>query len=177
HLDLPTVDGDRARLDAVELAPFRALIGAGVPAIMTAHVAFPAIAPGVPATLSPEALTGLLRGELGFDGVIVTDYMDMDAIVKHFGAGEAAVASVVAGADLVLLGPDLATQREVHQALREAVRSGRLSEDRVRDAVRRTEALASSFRPRLDGPAPDYATHRALAEEVARSAATLLWND
>jgi len=177
HLDLPTVDGDRARLDAVELPPFEAMIAAGVPAIMTAHVAFPAIAPGVPATLSAEALTGLLRGELGFDGVIVTDYMDMDAIVDHFGAGEAAVLSVMAGADLVLLGPDLDTQREVHAALVEALQTGRLSEERVRDAVRRTEALALRYRPRFDGPAPDYAAHRTLAEEVARAAATLLWND
>ena len=177
HLELPTVDGDRARLDAVELAPFKALIAAGVPAVMTAHVAFPAIAPGLPATLSHEALTGLLRDELGFDGVIVTDYMDMDAIVTHFGAGDAAVLSVVAGADLVLLGPDLDTQREVHQALIQALRDGRLSEERVRDAVRRTEALALRYRPRLDDPAPDYAAHRALAQTVARAAATLLFND
>lgn len=177
HLELPTVDGDRARLESVELAPFRALIEAGVPAIMTAHVAFPAIDPALPATLSPAALTGLLREELGFDGLIVTDYMDMDAIVDNFGAGEAAVLSVLAGADLVLLGPDLDTQREVHTALLEALRDGRLSEERVRTAVARSRALAVEHPPRLDAPVPDYAAHRDLARTVGERGATLLWND
>lgn len=177
HLELPVVDGDRARLDAVELPPFQAMINAGAPAIMTAHVAFPAIDPTLPATFSVAALTGLLRGELGFDGMIVTDYMDMDAIVKNFGAGEAAVMSVLAGADLVLLGPDLDKQREVHAALTDALNSGRLSETRVRDAVARSSAVAAAYRPRLDAETPDYAAHRALAREVAERGATLLWND
>ncbi|HZJ10575.1 MAG TPA: glycoside hydrolase family 3 N-terminal domain-containing protein [Trueperaceae bacterium] len=177
HLALPVVDGDRARLDAVELPPFEAMIEAGVPAIMTAHVAFPAIDPDLPATLSSAALTGLLRGELGFDGMIVTDYMDMDAIAKSYGAGEAAVLSVLAGADLVLLGPDLDTQRQVYAALKEAVRSGRLSEERVRGAVAASQAVASTYRPRLDAAPPDYAAHRELARTVAETGATLLSND
>src|SRR5690606_4892232 len=177
HLSLPTVEGDRARLDAVELPPFEALIAAGVPAIMTAHVAFPAIAPELPATLSKAALTGLLREELGFDDLIVTDYMDMDAIVKNFGAGEAAVLSVVAGADLVLLGPDFDTQRQVRAALLAAVADGRLSEERVRQAVSRSVAVARNHPPQLDTAAPDYAAHRELARSVAQRGATLLWND
>lgn len=177
HLELPVVTGERARLNAVELPPFRALIAAGVPAVMTAHVAFPAIDADLPATLSPAALTGLLRGELGFEGLIVTDYMDMDAIVSNFGAGEATVLSVLAGADLVLVGPDLETQREVYAALLAAVRDGRLSEARVREAVERSLAVARRYPPRLDSAPPDYAAHRELAREVAVAGATLLWND
>ncbi|MEX2535076.1 MAG: glycoside hydrolase family 3 N-terminal domain-containing protein [Trueperaceae bacterium] len=177
HLSLPSVDGDRARLNAVELPPFEAMIEAGVPAIMTAHVAFPALEADLPATLSPAALTGLLRGELGFEGLIVTDYMDMAAIDARYGAGEAAVLSVLAGADMVLLGPDLEKQREVHAALVEAVRTGRLSEERVREAVARSRLVAERYRPRWDAPTPDYDAHRELAREVATAGATLLWND
>lgn len=177
HLSLPSVIGDRDRLEAVELPPFQAAIGARVPAIMTAHVAFPAIEPDLPATLSSAALTGLLRNDLGFEGLIVTDYMDMKAIDENFGAGEAAVLSVLAGADLVLLGPDLDKQREVHAALVEAVRSGRLSEERVWEAVARTQAVAERYRPEWDAPTPDYETHRELASRVATEGATLLFND
>lgn len=177
HLSLPSVTGDRARLEAVELPPFEAMIEAGVPAVMTAHVAFPAIEPDLPATLSPAALTGLLRRELGFGGLIVTDYMDMKAIENNYGAGEAAVLSVLAGADLVLLGPDSAKQREVHDALLEALGSGRLSEQRVREAVARSQRVAERYRPRWDRPKPDYASHRELARRVAAGGATLLWND
>ncbi|HEX7004127.1 MAG TPA: glycoside hydrolase family 3 N-terminal domain-containing protein [Trueperaceae bacterium] len=177
HLALPSVDGDLERLEAVELPPFRAMVEAGVPAIMTAHVTFPAIEPELPATLSSAALTGLLRGDLGFEGLIVTDYMDMEAIDENFGAGEAAVMSVLAGADLVLLGPDLEKQREVHAALLEAVRSGRLSEERVRQAVARGRAVAERHRPSWDGPTPDYESHRQLATRVAALGATLLIND
>jgi beta-N-acetylhexosaminidase len=177
HLALPSVSGDRDRLRRVELPPFERLITAGVPAVMTAHVAFPAIESDLPATLSAAALTGLLRGELGFDGLIVTDYMDMKAIEQNFGAGEAAVRSVLAGADMVLLGPDPQKQREVHAALIDAVRSGRLSEERVREAVARSERVALSYRPDWQAPEPDYAAHRELAEEVAEKAVTMLWND
>lgn len=177
HLDLPSVMGDMARLNEVELPPFKTMIEASVSAIMTAHVVFPAVDPALPATLSEPVLTGLLRNNLGFEGVVITDYMDMKAIADNYGPGEAAVMSVLAGADLVLLGPDFETQQQVHEALREALRSGRLSETRVREAVARSQALASRYRPRWDGPVPDYAAHRALATEVATRGATLLWNE
>jgi beta-N-acetylhexosaminidase len=177
HLALPSVEGERARLEAVELPPFRAMIEAGVPAIMTAHVAFPIFEEGVPATLSKQVLSGLLREELGFDGLVVTDYMDMKAIADHYGPGEAAVRSVLAGADMVLLGPDAEVQREVHAALREAVRSGRLSEERIDEAVSRIEEVAARYRSGWDRPRPDYAEHRALARWAAERGATLLWNE
>lgn len=177
HLALPVVDGDMARLEAVELPPFKAMIDAGVPAVMTAHVVFPALDPGIPATLSKPVLTGLLREQLGFHGLIVTDYMDMKAIVDHYGAGEAAVQSVIAGADLVLVGQDMEVQRQIYQALLAALKSGRLSKARVREAVAHSAAVASRYRPQWDAPLPDYASHQRLANEVAAQGATLLWND
>jgi len=177
HLGLPSVAGDRERLSRVELLPFKALIAAGVPAIMTAHVAFPAFQADVPATLSEPVLTGLLREELGFDGLVVTDSMDMKAVADRYGPGEAAVRSVLAGADLVLLGPDEGVQREVLGALQEAVESGRLSEARVAEAISRSEAVARRYRPRWDAPPPDYPAHRALALQVAMRGATLLRNN
>src|SRR5690606_4510876 len=85
--------------------------------------------------------------------------------------------SVVAGADLVLLGPDLDLQRDVHAELSEAVRDGRLPEARVREAVGRSLKLAMTYRPRLDAAPPDYQAHRALARQVATAGATLLWDE
>lgn len=178
HLALPSVSADLARLEGLELLPFRALVAAGIPGIMTAHVVFPALDAEAPATLSPAVLTGLLRERLGFGGLIVTDFMDMAAIAEHYGAGEAAVRSVLAGADLVLLGPGLESQREVYRALQDALASGRLSAARVREAAERVEALARRYPSRARPPAPAArAADQALAREVAARAATLLWND
>ena len=129
HIALPRVDHPRERLDQVELVPFRAAIAAGVDAIMTAHVTFPSIdpTPGLPATLSHRALTGLLREELGHEGLIVTDAMEMQAITANFGIAEAAVRAVEAGADMVLVAwpADWYDAVRVTQALVAAARSGR----------------------------------------------------
>src|SRR5271165_657246 len=104
HLSLAEITADRARLDSLELVPFRAAIEAGVDSIMTGHIAVPALAPAdVPATLSPAILTGLLREELGFQGLVITDALGMGAIVNGFGAGEAAVRAIEAGADSLLM--------------------------------------------------------------------------
>ena len=91
HLELSTVTASRARLDSVELVPFRAAIAAGVGAIMTYHGILPALdSSGVPATLSPRVLSGLLRDSLGYRGVLITDAMDMAGVLRQFGAAEAA---------------------------------------------------------------------------------------
>lgn len=141
HIALPTVPHERARLDQVELVPFRAAIEAGVDAIMTAHVTFPAVdpTPGMPATLSHRVLTGLLREELGFKGLIVTDAMEMQAITSNFGIVEAAVRAVEAGADMVLVAwpADWYDAVRVIQGLVQAARSGRISEERINASVRR----------------------------------------
>ena len=177
HLALPRVAADPERLEAVELAPFKALIQAGIPGIMSAHVVYPALDDEAPATLSAAVLTGLLRQRLGFDGLVVTDFMDMAAVSQRYGAGEAAVRSVLAGADLVLLGPDISRQREVFAALQAALASGRLSEARVREAAGRVAAVAERYPAHAGTAAPEWASAQALAAEVAEKAATLLWND
>jgi beta-N-acetylhexosaminidase len=101
HRDLPTVAHDVARLERIELAPFAALCGL-LPAIMTAHVRYPALDPDVPATLSAPIVTGLLKGRLGFGGVVVSDDLEMGAIADRYGPEEAAVSAVLAGVDLLL---------------------------------------------------------------------------
>ena len=166
HLALARIGKSKAGLEAVDLIPFQTLINNGIPAVMSAHIIFPALDPEDPATLSSSILTALLREQLGFDGLVITDYMDMKAIADNYGAGEAAVRSVLAGSDLVIVGPDPAVQQEVYDALLGAVRSGRLPVERVLEAVARSQALAERFVPRWEGATPDYAAHRALAEEV-----------
>ena len=128
HFALPTIRRSRAALDRTELIPFRAAIHAGLAAIMTAHILFPAIDPALPATLSPAVLTGLLREELGFDGLIITDDLEMKVVAGHWGAPEAAVLAVLAGADILLCCHQWETQRAIHAALMTALQMGRLTE-------------------------------------------------
>ena len=177
HLALARIGKNEAALEAVDLIPFQTLIDEDIPAVMSAHIIFPALDPEDPATLSSSILTGLLREQLGFGGLVITDYMDMKAIADHYGAGEAAVRSVLAGSDLVIVGPDPAVQREVYDALLGAARSNRLPAERVLEAVGRSQALAERFVPRWEDATPDYAAHRALAEAVATQGTTLLSND
>ena len=103
HLALPRIDHDWARLDAVELAPFKAAAAVDLPMLMTAHVVFAALDATRPATLSEQVITGLLRGKLGYRGVIVSDDLDMQAIAAHMGVDYAAVGAVRAGCDVLLL--------------------------------------------------------------------------
>ena len=174
HLTLPVVARSREGLERLELPPFRAAFRAGIPAVMSAHVVFPAL-DEQPATLSKPILTGLLRRELRFQGVVVTDALNMRAL-KGYSPGEAAVRSVRAGADLLLLVGDETTQRDVYRELQLALLDRRLSRARVREAVRRSARLAERYAVK-GVPRPDYTAHQALADRVARQAATLLWND
>ena len=136
HLELAVITADRERLEAVELTPFRAAISSGVAAIMTAHLAVPALDPDAnrPATLSPPILTGLLRQDLGFSGLIVTDAMNMYAVSKNYPEGESAVLALEAGADVILYPVSIA---KTHAAILQAVRSGRVAEQRLDRSVRR----------------------------------------
>jgi len=136
HLDLPTVTSDRAHLERVELAPFRAAIAAGSSTIMTGHLAVPALDsdPDVPATMSPKITTDLLRREMGFQGLVVTDALDMGGVTVRYPPGEVAVRSILAGADVLLVPPVLDAALE---AVRDAVASGRIPMPRVDDAVTR----------------------------------------
>lgn len=136
HSVLPTVSGDRSRLEEVELYPFKKAIDAGVQAIMTAHLHLPALdpTPNLPATLSPLILTDLLRKELGFKGLIVTDSMGMGGITTLYSPEEAALKAVEAGVDMILLPP---APDEVIESLIQAVKGGHISEARINESVRR----------------------------------------
>ena len=188
HRDLPVVPHPLERLQSLELVPFKAAMRAGVDGIMTAHLYLPQIEPqaDVPATLSRTVLTGLLREQLGYQGLILTDALDMDAIKKDRTAAEAAVQAFQAGADLLLVAGITAEDRrhlgEGPPALLAAVKSGRVAEARLDASVLRIlEAKARrGVLPGLVSPpaAPDTAVlnspeHRALALDVARKAVTV----
>ncbi len=136
HIALPIITADTARVRSVELVPFRAAVQAGVDAVMSAHIAFPALTGDtVPATLSPALLTGLLRRDLGFGGIIVTDALDMGAVAERFGgADRVPVLAVLAGADILLMPHDVDTAID---AVVRAVRSGEIAESRIDASVRR----------------------------------------
>ncbi|MEU6100231.1 glycoside hydrolase family 3 protein [Streptomyces flaveolus] len=145
HHALPRIDVDASVLAERDLVPFRAAIAAGSRAVMSAHILVPALDPDRPATLSRRILTDLLRGELGYDGLIVTDGMEMRAIAGTYGIERGSVLAVAAGADAICVGGGLAdeeTVRRLRDALVEAVRSGELPEERLADAAERVRALA-----------------------------------
>ena len=135
HLGLARIDADRQRIEAVELEPFRAAIASGVDAVMTAHIAVPALEPeNEPATVSSNILTGLLRGELGFRGIVVTDAMDMQGLAAMFPNGEAAVRAIQAGNDVLLM-PKKA--EDVINAVVAAVQTGKITRRRLDESVAR----------------------------------------
>ncbi len=136
HLGLAIIEHPRERLDRVELPPFKAAIDSGVDAVMSSHIALPALdpSPGIPATLSRPILTGLLRGEMGFKGLVFTDSMQMDAITKAFAPDKAAAMAVKAGADFVLhsMDPDAALK-----GIRDMVGAGDIGEAQITQSVER----------------------------------------
>jgi beta-N-acetylhexosaminidase len=135
HLNLATITGDKARLQEVEWAPFRAAIQSGTDSIMTAHIAVPALDdPGIPATLSPKILTGILRDELGFKGIVVTDALEMGGIAQGFSGGQASVLALQAGADVLLMPPD---GEAAINAVETAVRKGEITQKRIEESVMR----------------------------------------
>jgi beta-N-acetylhexosaminidase len=210
HRGLPSLDFSLAELKSLELVPFRASVDAGVGSVMVAHIGVPKIDPTqitplpkkgdstkpsyadkevivenatIPATLSP-ALTGLLRSDLGFDGLIVTDAMDMSGLTIYFKQDEAAVRAVLAGAD-ILLKPEGADATLPIRGLREAVRSGRITEKRIDESARRILAakydlgLVKQRLTPIDEIDRAVNTREAsqLAREIAEHAITLVRND
>ncbi|MEU9705649.1 glycoside hydrolase family 3 protein [Streptomyces sp. NPDC047981] len=169
HHALPRIDVDLATLHARELAPFRAAIAAGTKAVMSAHILLSALDPERPATLSPQILTGLLRQELGFEGLIVTDGMEMQAIAGTYGIERGSVLAIAAGADAICVGGGLADEDTVlrlRDALVEAVRTGELPEERLADAAARVRALAAwtqAHRARGAGSGPGAAVQEGTA--------------
>ncbi|MCZ2803632.1 hypothetical protein O2W18_00770 [Modestobacter sp. VKM Ac-2983] len=172
HLGLPVIDADEATFRARELPPFAAAIRAGVDLVMTAHVVFPAL-DAAPATLSRRLLVDLLREELGFTGVVVTDALDMAGVRAAHGLAGAAVLSLAAGADLLLLGAEDGEEHcaAIRAAVRAAVADRTLSEDRLRDAAARVTALRQRLAAVARSAAPVTApgTGRAAARAALRA--------
>jgi beta-N-acetylhexosaminidase len=169
HLELPRVDAPLERLRLVELAPFAVAARAGVPMFMTAHVLFPAVDER-PATLSRRWLTDVLRDELGYRGVIVSDDLDMKAIADHFDVAKAVVDSLMAGADCFLACRDPRIQAIAEESLDRAA----AADPAVRRRLDESAARLRAFRATLSAPPPDQAwtrldldAHRALAARIA----------
>lgn len=159
HHALPTIGVGADVLAARDLTPFRAAVAAGSKAVMSAHILVPALDPDQPATLSRRILTGLLREELGYEGLIVTDGMEMQAISATYGIERGSVLAIAAGADAICVGGGLADEQTViklRDTLVAAVRSGELAEERLADAAARVRALAAwtTATPRATGSAP-----------------------
>ena len=183
HLGLPVIPHSRARMDSVEMFPFRHAIEAGMGAVMTAHISVPSLDGGVgdPATLSSAVLTDLLRDEMEFDGLLFTDAMDMSAISRGFGAEEASVRAIEAGADVILMPPSV--ERAV-EGIAAAVESGRIEASRIDASVRRileTKKQMGLDRDRavqIDqiGQVVGIPAHTQVAAEIAERSITLLHN-
>ena len=177
HVGLPEISHSMKRLNKVELVPFKRSILAGTDMVMSTHITFPAIEPepGVPATLSEKVLTGLLRKQLKYDGIIITDDMEMGAIAENFGTREAAVRAIKAGADIVLVCHSLEKQTQSFEAVKKAVEQGEIDEERINESVRRILQLKAkdSFlkQPYVDVEKAAELANRADAEKVARQTA------
>jgi beta-N-acetylhexosaminidase len=184
HLGLPVIKHPRERIERVELPPFRAGIAAGAEAVMTGHIEMPALDPsqGIPTTLSRPIVTGVLRDELGFRGLIYTDSMGMQGIAAQFSAGEAAVRALKAGNDVILHSPD---DRAAFEALRAAVQKGEIPEPRLDASVERVlraKAKLGLYRARsvnLESIATTVGgrAHRAVAQEASQRSITLVKDD
>jgi beta-N-acetylhexosaminidase len=171
HVELPVQDATLDELRRRDLVPFRTAIGAGVPAVMVGHIDVTAVDPGVPSSLSAPVV-GLLREELGFDGLVVTDALDMAAVTGEFGIGEATVRSLAVGVDLVLMPPDV---RAAHAAIVEAVADGTLPAARLAEAATRSVALmlhqAAGVRP---PPAEVVGSHGVVSYEASLAGLTVV---
>jgi beta-N-acetylhexosaminidase len=187
HLALPIVPFDVERLEAVEMKPFRSAIEAGAEAlvVMTAHVAVPAITGSttLPATLAPEVINGLLRSRIGYDGVVITDCLEMQAISAGVGIAEGAVRALQAGADIVLISHRNDRQMAGLQAIREAVERGELSASVVLAAAKRVLHLKERL-PRWDrlptaasAHSVASAAHQRLADELYTQSITIIQDE
>ena len=176
HKTLPVVARPRQDLEQIELPPFRKTIECGVASIMTAHVLYRSLDAARPATLSPDIIRGLLRSQMGYNGVVVSDDLEMKGIANDRSVADAAVEAIAAGVDVLLICRSADAQNQALDALGRAVRSGDLAEERVKEALARVNALASRFA--LSGP-PELETarsmvgaegHRVLCRTIEKSA-------
>ncbi len=190
YKELPLVANNRKRIDDVELAPFRAAIDAGVGAIMTAHVHYPELDIKFPATLSHTILNNLLRRELGFEGLIITDDLEMKAIAEQHDIKQAAVAAFQAGADILLVPWTLKKQQSAYNAILRAVKTRHITKSRLDDSVRRILKSKNAYglfdknyehitNPQaINSPlsAVGSKQHRDIAQTIATQAVTIVKN-
>jgi beta-N-acetylhexosaminidase len=183
HKDLPVLPFKKSRLDALELQPFKAAVTEGIMSVMVGHLALPEIVDdeSVPATLSKEVTSRILRQEMGFNGLVVTDAMTMHGVRKGFDVGEAAVRAVNAGNDLVLMSPDL---NQAYDAILDAVNTNRITMARLNESVRRI-LIAKDWLNLHNNRFVDFnaipgqvgiQAHKDLAQEIADHSITLLRN-
>lgn len=181
HHHLPVIDHPRERLDAVEFAPFREAIRGGVKMVMSGHFALPAVTGShdVPATLSRGAMYDLLRDDLGFEGVTITDALDMGAITQGAGQIVDAVAAVRAGNDLLLIMPDREAEDRIEGGLGLAYSRGLFDDADLRASVDRILALKAwiAAHPQPDLDVVGCADHQALAQRAAERSVTLVRNE
>lgn len=171
HVDLPSVETPLEDMRTTDLVPYRAAIQAGLAAVMIAHVQFRALDPEHPSTLSHRVISGLLRQELGFGGVVVTDCMEMGAITRRYSSAQSALLAAQAGADVILISHTRERQEEAYRALVEAVNEGRLPAETVQAAVERVRTLAERYAV-TEPPALDRVhtpEHRAITLRAARA--------
>lgn len=165
HRDLPTVDKTWEQLQALELAPFQIAVSRNAPAMMTAHIVYPALDGDNPATMSKAILTDLLRRQWQYQGVVITDGMDMHAIAGRYGVGNAAVKALLAGADLVMALGTTETQLETLEALAEVIASGQISRVEVERRLTRVRQLTTAY------PCQSSAYQTELADRILMSSA------
>jgi beta-N-acetylhexosaminidase len=179
HFELPLIEHPPDRLENVELVPFRAAIDSGVASIMTAHILIPALDPERPATLSRRIVNDLLKEELGYDGLVLSDDLEMKAISGRFGMAEATVAAIAAGCDAVLMcGADQDPQARALEAVIRAVEAEELPLKRVEDALARHRRVKERFLSRRSAPLGERQLrallgrdeHQAVATEMSRFA-------
>jgi beta-N-acetylhexosaminidase len=187
HLNLPVIAHPVSRLNTVELVPFQAVIRGGVAGIMTTHIVFPELeaVAGRPATLSASVVTGLLRRQMGFQGLVITDCLEMDAIAANYKIGDAVTQALLAGVDQLLISHTYAKQRAAHQAILSRVADGTIPLTLIDAAVGRILAAKLALGTKvskkpaaLPGAPPElvWREHEDLAREIAAASLTLLRN-
>jgi beta-N-acetylhexosaminidase len=145
HVRLPEILLEEGELDTVNLVPFRAAVEAGVAAVMSSHAVYPSLDPGTPATLSEAVLKGLLREQLGYDGLIITDDLEMGAIAGGCGVAEGAAAAFAAGADILLICENQGLVREAQTLVRSRLLHGEIPMGRLHRSLERVQRLIDRF--------------------------------
>jgi beta-N-acetylhexosaminidase len=176
HKELPIVEASRERLEALEFSPFRRATAAGIATLMTAHVLYKALDDRLPATLSPDVITHLLREQMRYDGVVLTDDLEMHAIVDHYGPGDAAVRAFLAGCDMLLICKERDREIAAFEAVEKAVASGAIVTARLDQSVARIQRIKQRYllpyRPAVISDAKLIAgcrTHQALLQSIRQA--------